>query len=357
MSETDQEPKRSWSIKQIFLILDEASGISDKAINILTGALTEKDNRMLMMSQPTRPSGYFYDSHHKNAKSEHNPNGTWTSIILNSEESPFVEPKFIKEKLIEYGGRDSLEYMVKVLGQFPREINGYLLGRDECDRAARRKVLLEKDWGWVATADVGNGRDKSVLNIMKVSGKREKRRVVPFKILEMPGTMDPLMFADFIYNECTQERYPNITLAVDSDGIGAATADQLVRRGASPVRIRWGSPMFSKEDKKRYANQRTFANFSARDAIMSGRMRLDSSEKTATQASRIPYELKEDGTLKMTEKKVMRQKLNIPSPDRWDTYCFAWLVDYTPANEEATAEMLALRDKVLADVEMPELDI
>jgi hypothetical protein len=46
---------------------------------------------------------------------------------------------------------------------------------------------------------------------------------------------------------------------------------------------------------------------------MSGRMRLDSSEKTATQASRIPYELKEDGTLKMTEKKVMRQKLNIPS--------------------------------------------
>jgi hypothetical protein len=141
--------------------------------------------------------------------------------------------------------------------------------------------------------------------------------------------MDPLMFADFIYNECTQERYPNITIAVDSDGIGAATADQLVRRGASPVRIRWGSPMFSKEDKKRYANQRTFANFSARDAIMSGRMRLDSSEKTATQASRIPYELKEDGTLKMTEKKVMRQKLNIPSPDRWDTYCFAWLVDYT----------------------------
>lgn len=115
--------------------------------------------------------------------------------------------------------------------------------------------------------------------------------------------------------------------------------------------------MFSKENKKRYTNQRTFANFSARDAIMSGRMRLDSSEKTATQASRIPYELKEDGTLKMTEKKVMRQKLNIPSPDRWDTYCFAWLVDYTPANEEATAEILALRDKVLADVEMPELDI
>ncbi|MCV5348999.1 terminase, partial [Escherichia coli] len=82
--------------------------------------------------------------------------------------------------------------MVKVLGQFPREINGYLLGRDECDRSARRKVLLEKNWGWVATADVGNGRDKSVLNICKVSGHRDKRRVVNFKVMEMPGTMDPL---------------------------------------------------------------------------------------------------------------------------------------------------------------------
>ncbi|HAX4763741.1 TPA: terminase, partial [Escherichia coli] len=138
--------------EHLLLILDEASGISDKAINVMTGALTQKDNRMLMLSQPTRPSGYFYESHHSRAKAEGNPEGVWTAIVLNSEESPFVEPSFIREKLLEYGGRDSLEYMVKVLGQFPRAINGYLLGRDECDRAARRKVLLEKDWGWVATA-------------------------------------------------------------------------------------------------------------------------------------------------------------------------------------------------------------
>ncbi|ENW9081253.1 terminase, partial [Escherichia coli] len=93
----------------------------------MTGALTEEDNRMLMLSQPTRPSGYFYDSHHSQAKTPDNPKGIWTAIVLNSEESPFVTPQFIKQKLLEYGGRDSIEYMVKVLGQFPREINGYLL--------------------------------------------------------------------------------------------------------------------------------------------------------------------------------------------------------------------------------------
>ncbi|MDW4789171.1 terminase, partial [Escherichia coli] len=76
---------------------DEASGISDKAIGVMTGALTEEDNRMLMLSQPTRPSGYFYDSHHSRAKTPDNPKGIWTAIVLNSEESPFVTPQFIKE--------------------------------------------------------------------------------------------------------------------------------------------------------------------------------------------------------------------------------------------------------------------
>lgn len=335
----------------ILLILDEASGISDKAIAIMRGALTETDNRMLMLSQPTRPSGYFYDSHHTLAKNEDNPDGFWNAIVLNSEEAPHVTLKFIREKLVEYGGRDSMEYMVKVLGRFPRNVNGYLLGRDECDRAARRKVYLEKGWGWVATADVGNGRDKSILTISKVSGHREKRRVVPFKVLEMPGTMNPLEFGDFIVNECTFEKYPNITIAIDADGYGSDTAAQIERRGRSVVRIRWGKPVFAKKDKERFVNQRAYANMAAADAIRSGRMRLDNNPKTAEQASKIPYGMNEEGKIFMFKKEVMRQKLNIKSPDRWDTYCFIMLVDYRPADEDIGGDMEEFRDSKLKELE------
>ncbi|EPL8679426.1 terminase [Klebsiella michiganensis] len=343
--------------KHLLLILDEASGISDKAIGIMTGALTELDNRMLMLSQPTRPSGYFYDSHHSLAKNAGNPKGVWNAIVLNSEESPFVTVEFIRRKLMEYGGRDSLEYLVKVLGQFPKEISGYLLGRDACDRAARRQVLLEKGWGWVACCDVGNGRDKSILNIMKVSGRGATRRVVSFKLMEMPGTMDPLEFADFIYNECTCGQYPNITIAVDADGVGADTCAQLVRRGANPMRIRWGQPCFSKEDKDRFINKRAYANMAARDAIRSGRMRIDASSQTAEQASRIPYMMNELGRILMIPKPVMRTKMNIKSPDRWDTYCFSMLVDYVPANDDMNSEMEAYRGQLLAGVELVEVDV
>ncbi|MGZ0261663.1 hypothetical protein ACTM6Z_19285 [Citrobacter freundii] len=305
---------------------------------------------MLMLSQPTRPSGYFYDSHHSLAKTEHNPKGIWTSIVLNSEESPFVTDDFIVMKLAEYGGRDSMEYKIKVLGQFPSVIDGFLLGRDACERAQRRKVYLEKNWGWVALADVGNGRDKSVLNIMKVSGYREKRRFVPFVVLEMPGTMNPTEFGDFIANECTQERFPNITIGVDSDGVGSATADQLERRGVNVVRIRWGKPMFAKTDKDRFVSQRAYANIAARDAIQTGRMRLDSSPKTAEQASKIPWKINEDGRVAMMKKDYMRQKMNIKSPDRWDTYCFSTLISYRPANDDLGGDMEETRADALAEL-------
>jgi len=236
-------------------------------------------------------------------------------------------------------------------------INGFMLGRDEIDRAARRKVYLERDWGWIATADVGNGRDKSVLNICKVSGRRNKRRVVNHKVLEMPGTMKPKEFAHFIAQECTQERYPNIRIAVDCDGIGAATADELQSMGISVTRIRWGKPLFAKVDKDRFINQRAYANFAVRDAIQSGRMRPDSSQATAEQGSKIPYMMNESGQLCMIKKEIMRQKMNIKSPDRWDTYCFMWLVDYVPAAEATGEDTEDMRSKAAETLEVEGLEI
>lgn len=102
----------------LLYIIDEASGVSDRAFGIITGALTGQDNRILLLSQPTRPSGYFYDTHHKLAKRPGNPDGVYTAITLNSEESPLVTSEFIKMKLAEYGGRDNPMYMIKVRGLF-----------------------------------------------------------------------------------------------------------------------------------------------------------------------------------------------------------------------------------------------
>ncbi|EGR3207685.1 terminase [Vibrio parahaemolyticus] len=328
--------------KHLFVIVDEASGVSDKAFGVLAGALTEKDNRMLLLSQPTRPSGYFYDTHHRLAE----PSGRWRAIRLNSEESPFVTVEFILDKRLEYGGREAPEYLIKVRGEFPSSIAGMLLSRDALDKSARLNLEMPEGWGWAALVDVGNGRDRSILNICKVWGQRMERIVKNVKLLEQPSTVDPVRFADIIHAECSEDLYPNITIAVDSDGVGYDTATCLERYGRRVQRIRWGKKMHSTSDKQRFFNQRAYANVMARDSINQGRMQIDKNVKTAEQGSKIPCAINESGQWVMMPKPVMKEKLNIPSPDRWDTYCFSQLVDYVPHEMEVTENMLESRSSV-----------
>ncbi|ELN2943240.1 terminase [Salmonella enterica subsp. enterica serovar Javiana] len=321
--------------EHLLYIIDEASGVSDKAFGIIKGALTQDDNRLMLISQPTRTAGEFYDSHHRLARTEANPNGLYNAIKLNSEESPLVTLKFIREKLVDYGGRESPEYLIKVRGEFPSSLSGYLLGRDECERAQRRKVPLAMGWGWICCCDVGNGRDKSVMGIFRVSGYGKHRRVVPHLVKEMEATVTPSRFADFIFSECDPEKYPNIQIAIDGDGVGATTADVLEEKhGIIAQRIRWGKRMHTKKDKERFINQRAYANIMAKMAVQQGRLKFDKGGKAVDQACKIPCGLNEAGQWYMVPKEQMREKLNIKSPDHWDVYCFTQLVDFTPANEE-----------------------
>ncbi|EAV1591011.1 terminase [Salmonella enterica] len=334
----------------LLYIIDEASGVSDKAFGIITGALTGIDNRILLLSQPTRPSGYFYDSHHKLAKRPGNPNGIYTAITLNSEESPLVTADFIKMKLAEYGGRDNPMYLIKVRGLFPKTQDGFLLGRDEVERATRRKVKIAKGWGWIACVDVagGTGRDKSVINIMMVSGDRNKRRIIAYRIIEYTDVTETQLAAK-INAECSPDRYPNISIVIDGDGLGKSTADLLYDNyGITAQRIRWGKKMHSREDRSLYFDQRAFANIQAAEAVKSGRMRLDKGDATIDEASKIPVGINAAGQWKVMTKEDMKKKLNLRSPDHWDTYCFATLANYVPQNEVLSVEDEAQVDEALA---------
>lgn len=341
----------------LMVVVDEASGVSDKAFGVMTGAFTEDDNRMLLLSQPTRPSGFFYDTHHKLAEA-----GEWVSICLSSEESPIVNARFIRSKLIEYGGRESPEYLIKVRGEFPDTISGMLLGRSALDKAAKRKIELPDGWGWMATCDVGNGRDKSIININKVWGEPPNRIVVNHTLKVMPAEIEPVRFADVINSVCREDLYPNITIAVDSDGVGHTTATLLANKHKRRVtRIHWGEPLFTKELRRRFINKRAYANVMARDAVIQGRMAIDGSNETAEQGSKIPCSLNERGAFVIMSKKDMREKHNIKSPDQWDTYCFTQIVGYVPAEDVITEDMIEERSSIedwveAADSESPFYD-
>jgi len=323
------------------IIVDEASGLPDKALQILAAALTEQNNSMLLLSQPTRPTGFFYDSHHKLAKTVKAPNGIWTAITLNSEESTLVTPEFIGEKLLSYGGEDSAEYQIKVLGRFPSALDGYLLTGVDCEKAVRfTPGLTDGQWGWVAACDVGNGRDKSVVNICKVSlDQPESRKVISHQIIEMSAEIDPIDFAYEINKIVEPYLNQNIQVVIDGDGVGFATVKTARGLGLPVHEIRWGQPVFKKSDKARFINKRAYSHIMMRNAIKTGRLKIDSSQLTKEQLSRLPVHLNEAGQWVICSKKEMREKHNIRSPDRSDTYCFMFLV-----NPEVTKETTSTED-------------
>jgi hypothetical protein len=319
--------------KHFIYIVDEASGVSDAAFKVMTGAMTEKDNRMLLLSQPTRLKGMFYRTQTTYTKRAGETTG-FTPLVFNSEQSPFVDEKYLFEKAREYGGRDSEEYRIRVLGLFPDNVAGDLLSIAECTRAQRANPKLASDWGYVALVDIGDGRDKSVILIAKVSGDDFYRRLVPVKIIEYPSSIKAYEMAEHIEAECYGGIYPNITVAIDAHGIGNIVVQRMEQEFKRDViAMKWGGSCHSDAEKKRFNHKRTQGHFRFKYAVQQGRCKLDNSDKTKEQASKLPYSMSDKGVYAMMPKPEMK-KQGIPSPDRTDTYCMGMLVSYVPANIE-----------------------
>jgi hypothetical protein len=325
----------------LLVYADEASGIADENLGVLRGALTEERNRFVMSSQPTRPVGHFADAMTSLAKKEvpgGGIEGIYDTFILNSEESPIVSKKFIKEKLVEYGGHHSPEYQIKVLGRLPDNLSGYLIPKKWCEESQHYQINHTEEWGWVLTADVAEGvhRDSSVLTMGRVSGYGPERKVEVTECAEYLDANEK-EFARII--AAKYRELPALTIAVDADGSGRTVILELEEMGIPVERIHWGLPCHSGADQKRYINQRAFAHLKLREAIFEERFKGPTNKKFVEQASKLPYKIDDRGRYAMKGKDQMRSE-GIKSPDISDTCCFFYLTDYVPCSgvKDATGE-------------------
>jgi phage terminase large subunit len=104
-------------------IVDEASGVPEQIFAAIEGNRAG-GARILMIANPTRNEGTFYDSH--TTKSDF-----YTTFHISSEDSPNVKAgrqvikglalrEFVEEKREEWG-EESAEYQVRIRGEFPRQ--------------------------------------------------------------------------------------------------------------------------------------------------------------------------------------------------------------------------------------------
>lgn len=349
---------RDWYL----LIADEASGIPDENYGVLMGATTDKRNRVLLTSQPTRNVGFFYDTHHKMSRWTLNADGrrgSWTNLVFSSEESPLVSDDFIREKLELYGSRDDPQYQIKVLGKFPEMSSEYLLSRREVEaRIGAEPVIGPNDiWGYILSVDVaaGENRDYSVATLARVAGQagdpHNPRRVDVVDILLYTNTKNIEAFSNEVRRAASQ--YEDCTVLVDAVGMGIAVAQKLEALGVPNVyRVKWGKPCWSKRLSENYTNQRSQCTENAAKAIKNGQLSFLTSTRKKDlldQASRIPYGFDSKGRYAIASKDEMRSK-NIPSPDIFDTICQFFLEDAHFIQHESIASMTNnRRSKLVSD--------
>ena len=344
---------RDWYL----IVADEASGIPDPNYSVMTGALTDARNRMLLLSQPTRPSGFFYETHNKLAK--HN-GGVWNSLRMDSRDSPLVSSAFIAEKRAEYSDE---EFTIKVMGEFPDVRNDYLLGRSQAERCFGRAVITDADqYGLILACDVGAGeyRDKSVALLARVVGYGDfgpdARRVQVLDIPVLSNTKNLQDFTGAIFNLAAE--LENVTILVDAGGMGVAVCQALETMGLTDIkRVIWGKTCWNQRDSERFFNRRSQAMVHAARAAKEGRLGIADGHwrrELLDQMSRVPYSFDERARYKIAAKAEMA-KAGLPSPDVFDALCFCFLREeavYTICENKtaATATALARAESLFADV-------
>lgn len=282
----------------VMFCIDEASGVPEEIYKTGEGALTGENVIVIMISNPTRLLGYFYDSHHSDREN-------WQTFQFNSEDSPIVDQKYV-DRIIEREGIDSDEYAIRVKGEFPREDavddKGYVpLVRQSDLRMTNVGELVGRVT--IAVDPAGEGRDETIW-VGRASGLA--------KILATEKTSTPQGIAQKTASLKEFYGVEDTDIILDSFGIGADVSHALGLYNIRCYPVNVGIPANFKD---KFTNLRAEAYWNMRKWILNGGEMLYNDRWKQILAVRFRREL--SGKIKMMPKLEMK-KLGYPSPDAAD---------------------------------------
>lgn len=110
---TKPENMQGFHEDNMLFIIDEASGVADPIMEAVVGTLSGVNNKLLMMGNPTRTSGTFYDAFTGDR-------GLYCCHTVSSRNSPRTNKDNIASMDRKYG-KDSNVVRVRVDGEFPQQ--------------------------------------------------------------------------------------------------------------------------------------------------------------------------------------------------------------------------------------------
>lgn len=200
--------------ENVMLVADEASGVAEAVFEAAVGSMSGENAVTLLLGNPTRSSGFFFDTHHKNR-------ANWHTIHVSCLRSKMVSAAFVKQVADTYG-EDSNAYRVRVLGEFPRADDDTVIALHLVDDATKRVVAVTEAQPMVWGVDVARFGDDATA-LAKRRGNTMPGPVRKWKKLDLMQTVGVIKAE---WDECPPQDRP-VEILVDSIGLGAGVVDRL----------------------------------------------------------------------------------------------------------------------------------
>lgn len=334
---TKPENMQGFHEDYMLFIVDEASGVADDIMEAILGTLTGLENKLLMCGNPTRTSGVFYDSHHKDRSD-------YKTHKVSSYDSPRASKDNI-ERLIRKYGEDSDVVRVRVYGEFPKSEPDTFIHLEKVEAATMREVYIDESGERVIPddapleigVDVARYGDDETVICPRIGN------FVPF--LKTYNKQDTMVTAGHVIKLAKELMLeygrPSCVIKVDDDGVGGGVTDRLrevvLEEGLyiDVIDCHNGAAALNPEH---YYNWGSESWATIRELLHDGEIEIPNDEDLVGQLSTRKYTVTSKGKIRLESKDEMKKR-GLRSPDRADALVLAF-ANYEGAIDPSSAALL-----------------
>jgi len=302
------EALQGFHSQNLLFLIDEASGIPDPIFEVAEGALSTPGAKVAMGANPTRTSGYFFDTFHRSRE-------LWHTMKVSGWDlrgTPLWNERQELALRLRYG-ENSNAYRIRWLGEFPTGEDDAIMQLHLVEAAVERDVTGYSDAPVVWGLDVARfGDDRSALC------KRQARKVL--EKIQTWREKDSTQLAGLVTLEYrnTPEKLRPKEIFVDVIGVGAGVLDRLRENGLPAFGVNVSESPALKE---RFFRLRDELWWSAREWFEERGCSIPDDQELIQELCTPKYEVLGSGKVRVESKQDVKDRvLEKKSPDKADSF-------------------------------------
>ncbi len=314
----------------MFIVVDEAEGVSDEIYEAIDAVMTSSEPRLLLIGNPTTVSGAFHRAFHQERRLYH-------TITISALDSPNVQAgkvvvpgltsaSWVRERQETWGEENPI-YRARVLGEFPDQAEDTLIRLSDIDAAARSGPTAASGTAkpeLIAAAESAALPEEEVLavDVARFGSDRSiilRRRGNTVEEIRVFRQLDTMQLAGWVIAAIKDS--PQARICVDEIGIGAGVVDRLKEQG---YRVRGINVARRASQDGLFANLRAEGYWRLRELFSTARISILHDNQLTGELAALRYSYDSQGRIQIESKESMRQR-GLPSPDKADALMLAFL--------------------------------